>query len=105
MVRFNLVHILLTCFFLSRFKLGRRMRAKDRCGMAVVKPKFLFATGKTSFIVMSSVFQASTILVLADYEGERSATEEALLSSFYICLEFNVSTILIPGDFEKFDKF
>lgn len=27
-----------------------------------------------------------------------------LLSSFYICLEFNVSAILVPRDVEKFDK-
>lgn len=66
---------------------------------------FLLQQAKCLLIVMASVFQASEIRVLADYyEGERFATQEALLSSYYICLEFNVSAILIPRDVEVFDK-
>lgn len=44
------------------------------------------------------------IWVLAVYEGERFATQEALLSDFYIRLEFHVFAILIPRDGEIFDK-
>lgn len=57
------------------------------------------------YSITPSAFGVSYLEVLAEYGVEDSATQLALLSSFYICLEFVcLSAILTPSDFEISDK-